>query len=173
MPNARFSTCQIHRVKYTQNEDFIWPVENPIITSAFGRRRAPETSQGKGSPNHSGWDIVGAPNIMASAPGTVIKAGWSDTNGWYVVIDHGNRRTTSYVHLKEKPKVAEGQDVKRGQIIGIMGNTGNSGGIHLHFTYRVKDTPTDPITILPYNSNTPVKYPVTYDSNKGTYVNKY
>ena len=163
----------LHRAIYTQNDDFIWPVENPILTSAFGPRKAPETSLGPGSTNHTGWDIIGDSNILASAAGTVIESGWHELRGWYVLIDHGRGRMTRYNHLREPPQVVKGQDVFQGQIIGIMGSTGSSTGIHLHLTYLINSIPTDPINILPYSSNTPVKYPVTYDSNKGTYINKY
>lgn len=80
--------------------------------------------------------------VLASAKGLVLSATRSDANGYYVVIDHdadGNVNTgfsTRYLHLKNQPYVSVGQKVEAGKILGIMGNTGQSQGTHLHFGIR-------------------------------------
>ena len=100
---------------------------------------------------HKGIDLVaastagqGADYIIAFADGTVTgyKNTFSGTTkdtgtngmGNYVIIDHGNGFKTRYMHmLKGSVKVETGDKVKKGQVIGYMGNTGNSSGRHLHF----------------------------------------
>ncbi|MDO8094802.1 MAG: peptidoglycan DD-metalloendopeptidase family protein, partial [Candidatus Brocadiales bacterium] len=78
-------------------------------------------------------------SILAAGDGQVIEADWSSGGfGYTVLIDHdepydGNGYTTRYGHLKETPPVSNGQKVKQGDIIGIMGSTGNSTGTHIHF----------------------------------------
>ena len=98
---------------------------------------------------HRAIDIASnaMPNIVAAAPGTVIFAGCSgycpapgSTYGgsgyaWSIQIDHGNGYTTWYAHLKNI-YVRSGQSVGRGEVIGQMGSTGRSTGIHLHFEVR-------------------------------------
>jgi murein DD-endopeptidase MepM/ murein hydrolase activator NlpD len=81
--------------------------------------------------------------IIAAAGGKVVEVGYSATgNGHYIRIDHdydGNVNTgitTHYLHLKERPLVGEGATVSQGQQIGIMGTTGYSSGIHLHFQFK-------------------------------------
>lgn len=101
---------------------------------------------------HKGLDLVasnvankGGDYIVAFADGTVTsyKNSFSGTTtdtkttasmGNYVIIDHGNGYKTRYMHmLKGSVKVKTGDKVKKGQVIGYMGNTGNSFGRHLHF----------------------------------------
>ncbi|MEV1144870.1 VCBS repeat domain-containing M23 family metallopeptidase [Micromonospora sp. NPDC049799] len=72
--------------------------------------------------------------IIASASGTVSFAGWGSSGGWWVMIDHGNGWQTQYLHMDEPgPVVRQGQQVGIGQLIGYVGNTGNSTGPHLHY----------------------------------------
>ncbi len=81
-------------------------------------------------------------DILAAGSGTVTFAGGTSINycntntgswGYTVVIDHGGGYTTRYAHLKEQPLVTVDQQVRQGQKIGIMGDTGSSCGTHLHF----------------------------------------
>lgn len=77
-------------------------------------------------------------NVLAAADGRVVYADWNRPGcadcgyGQEVRIDHGNGITTRYAHLS-KILVGDGQQVRRGQVIGISGNTGGSTGEHLHF----------------------------------------
>lgn len=89
---------------------------------------------------HNGIDF-GSPRgtpISAAADGTVIiarNAGWNGGYGNYVVISHPNGTQTLYAHLTNTI-VAPGQSVTAGQVVGYMGSTGKSTGVHLHFEVR-------------------------------------
>jgi murein DD-endopeptidase MepM/ murein hydrolase activator NlpD len=87
------------------------------------------------SRTHHGIDLVAAPGtpIVASGPGTVERADFSDSYGNVVIIDHGNL-STLYAHLEGFAKgITEGVRVRRGQVVGYLGSTGKSTGPHLHF----------------------------------------
>ncbi|MGJ7919944.1 peptidoglycan DD-metalloendopeptidase family protein [Neobacillus sp. LXY-4] len=106
-----------------QTDDWIWP-SNGVITDLYGTRRGV----------HKGIDIAaeaGTP-IFAVDDGVVSKSYFSETYGNVVFIKHQNSFETVYAHLKSR-NVAEGVQVKQGAIIGSMGNTGDSSGVHLHF----------------------------------------
>lgn len=90
---------------------------------------------------HKGVDFTGNLNvsggyddILAFVAGTVITAGFEKDCGYWVRIDHGNGVITRYMHMKKGSlKVKVGDKVKKGQVIGSMGATGNVTGRHLHF----------------------------------------
>lgn len=103
--------------------DFIWPVSGHRVTSGFGQRWGRL---------HKGIDLVGGSRIMASDEGVVKFAGEKSGYGNVVIIDHRNGYETLYGHLN-KIAVRTGEVVEQGQYIGIMGNTGHSLGIHLHY----------------------------------------
>ena len=117
----------------------VWPVHG-AITSGFGPRWGRM---------HEGLDIAGAGGtpIGAAAGGTVISAGWSGGYGNLVVVDHGNGLSTAYGHMSSIA-VASGQSVAQGTVLGGMGTTGSSTGVHLHFEVRVNGSPTDPLGYL-------------------------
>lgn len=112
-------------------------------------------------PDHNGIDISnidingvshngdGYHYIIASKDGTVIKSYLSTGEhaaGEYVIIDHGDGFVTKYMHMYEGSRmVSEGDIVKQGQIIGRMGNTGNSYGDHLHFQIELNGEVVDPL----------------------------
>ncbi|WP_147533826.1 M23 family metallopeptidase [Bacillus marasmi] len=106
-----------------QTVNWIWP-SSGVITDLFGTRRGV----------HKGIDIAsdfGSP-IYAVDEGIVSKSYYSKSYGNVVFIKHNNNFETVYAHLKSR-EVAEGKSVKQGEIIGRMGNTGDSSGVHLHF----------------------------------------
>lgn len=100
---------------------------------------------------HKGIDIANKAGgaILAADSGTVVVAGWPDNYGYgnRVVIDHGNGYTTLYGHLS-RIRVVVGQTVNRGDIIGDMGSTGRSTGVHLHFEVRTPSGFADPLAHL-------------------------
>lgn len=113
----------------------IWPTRG-TITSNFGRRWGRL---------HKGIDIAnrkGTP-IYAADSGVVTFSGRSGGYGNLVKISHGGGLLTYYGHLSSR-SVSVGQNVKRGQLIGYMGSTGNSTGSHLHFEVRVNGTAVNP-----------------------------
>jgi murein DD-endopeptidase MepM/ murein hydrolase activator NlpD len=125
----------------------IWPVEGES-TDSFGYRGNP--FGGGGSEFHPGQDIAaphGTP-VFAPADGTVLEAGWKNGYGQTVVLDHGNGLTTRYGHLS-KVEVGVGQELKRGEQLGLVGSTGRSTGPHLHYEVRLGDLPVSPRHYLP------------------------
>ncbi len=107
------------------------PISSNGISQYFGR-------------GHTGTDFmadVGTP-VYASASGKVVKVstGWSGGYGNQIVIDHGGGRATRYAHLS-KINVDIGQNVGKGEVIGLSGNTGRSTGPHLHFEVIINGTP--------------------------------
>jgi murein DD-endopeptidase MepM/ murein hydrolase activator NlpD len=98
---------------------------------------------------HAGIDIA-APtgtSIHAAGGGTVYFTGWMGGYGNTVLIDHGGGLTTLYAH-QSRIVANDGQRVERGQLIGYVGNTGNSTGPHLHFETRVNGSPQNPRNYL-------------------------
>ena len=123
----------------------IWPVADKgkgYISSNFGWRNDPTTSERE---FHEGLDIAVWYNtpVLATAYGTVSYSGWSGGYGWNIKIDHGFGYKTIYGHLN-RIKVKEGEQVKRGQVIALSGNSGRSTGPHLHYEVRVNNSPKNP-----------------------------
>ena len=120
-----------------------WPAPGVTrITSPFGYRIHPILKVKK---LHTGIDI-GAPSgtsIVAANSGKVIKAGWNNSYGYMVMIDHGGGIVTLYAH-NSKLLVKNGDVVARGQKVAISGSTGQSTGPHLHFEVRVNGEYKDP-----------------------------
>ncbi|WP_159888083.1 M23 family metallopeptidase [Paenibacillus puerhi] len=117
---------------------FAWPVLSANISSTFGTRWGAF---------HKGIDITGNKNIMAADNGKVIAAGSKSDYGNYIIIDHLNGYTTLYGHLS-KILTTKGAIVEKGEKIGIMGSTGDSTGVHLHFEIRSNDSPQNPLKFL-------------------------
>lgn len=119
-----------------------WPVEAGIVSSKYGPR------WGK---MHKGLDIaadVGEP-VIAIAGGDVIYAG-DGLHGYgnVVIIQHDRQMTSLYAHNSEI-KVHQGDHVKQGAVIALLGNTGHSTGPHVHFEIREGDNAVDPAVVLP------------------------
>lgn len=104
------------------------------LTSGFGMRSHPISG---GVRMHSGIDLAapaGSP-VYATASGTISFANWSGGYGLLVVIDNGGQVQTRFGHLS-RIFVAPGQTVAKGQIVGLVGSTGQSTGPHLHYEVR-------------------------------------
>ena len=119
----------------------VWPVRG-WVTSPFGKRTSPFT----GIPTfHEGLDIAaqtGTP-VVAPADGVVLKAGFSSGYGNMVEISHGYGIRTVFGH-NSRLNVKVGQQVKRGDIISYVGDTGSSTGPHLHYEVRLNGLPVNP-----------------------------
>ena len=125
----------------------IMPVKGGArIGSHFGPRIDPF---GGGRAIHEGLDFVAeaGSDILAAAPGVVVKAGYHQEFGNMIEINHGGELITRYAHMASL-KVAEGDVVRRGQTIGILGSTGRSTGPHLHFEVRIDNVPINPNKFL-------------------------
>ena len=117
----------------------IWPL-NGRITSMYGWRRGR---------HHDGIDIaapMGKP-IVAAANGTVIFSGWRSGYGRMVVVQHNRWLKTVYGHTSRN-YVSRGQNIKQGDVIALVGNTGRSTGPHLHFEVRTGQGAQDPMRYL-------------------------
>ena len=116
------------------------PVDSICITSRFGSRWGTI---------HYGIDLGASQgsDIYAADSGTVYYAGYCGGYGNLIKIDHGNGMQTYYAHCSEL-LVSEGQYVKNGEKIGLVGSTGNSTGPHLHFEVIINGVRVDPIDFL-------------------------
>ena len=119
------------------------------MTSPFGMR----TLNGK-KEFHYGIDLVSYLDgcttidyIIAYADGTVIANRYDDERGYYITIDHGSFRTW-YQHMRYASILQVGQPVKKGWVVGLMGNTGKSTGAHLHFGVEKDGSWVDPMPYL-------------------------
>ncbi len=124
----------------------IMPVKSGWLTSGFGYREDPFTGKIK---LHEGVDFSGSfgEPVFATADGVVTYGGWKSGYGLMVVIDHGNGYKTLYAH-NSRLLVKVGDRVKRGDIIALMGNSGKTTGVHLHYEVRLFDKPLNPINYI-------------------------
>ncbi len=119
----------------------IWPVKG-WVTSGFGPRVSPFTEKPAW---HDGLDIGAAANapVQAPAQGRVTSVGFDPKLGNVVKLDHGFGIETLYGHLA-KTLVKEGQRVKRGDVVGLVGSSGLATGPHLHYMVKVNGQTFDP-----------------------------
>lgn len=97
---------------------------------------------------HNGIDYrapTGTP-VYAAGDGTVIRAGYNKFNGNHVFIKHSNDIVTKYLHFSKR-MVNNGQRVKQGQVIGLVGTTGMSTASHLHYEFLVNGVHRNPRTV--------------------------
>ena len=128
------------------------PLDGARLTSDFGMRTHPVLG---GRRKHKGIDLAaptGTP-IYATADGIVERAEWFSSYGLFVGIQHGADLETRYAHMS-RLAVAEGQWVKKGDIIGYVGSTGRSTGPHLHYEVRIEGVAVNPI---PYMVESPAQ----------------
>ena len=116
--------------------NFIWPLSG-VLTQFFHRY-------------HPGLDIANnVGDILSSDKGVVIRSGWWEGGyGNAVQVDHGNGYVSTYAHLSSI-SVSVGDEVDRGQKLGVVGSTGRSTGPHLHFTIQFEGKYLDPLSLLP------------------------
>jgi murein DD-endopeptidase MepM/ murein hydrolase activator NlpD len=136
----------------------LWPIPNATITQGFGPTAFTFEAAYAGFAHfHTGLDLavpLGTP-VFAAADGLVVEAqamtdGSGNLVGYgnYIIIQHATGLETLYGHLLTI-LVKPGQVVQRGQLIGLVGSTGNSTGPHTHFEVRIDNTPVDPTQLLP------------------------
>jgi murein DD-endopeptidase MepM/ murein hydrolase activator NlpD len=113
-----------------------------VLTSKFGKRIDPINGK---SAYHRGVDIRGrmGSDVKATGAGTVKTLIYDNGIGRYIVLDHGNGFRTKYAHLK-KSLVQKGDIVQRGQVIGLVGNSGRSTGPHVHYEISYDDKIVNP-----------------------------
>lgn len=132
---------------------FLWPVPDyHSVSSGFGNR----TPSGVVTASHYGIDIPTGrkpmQRIVASKSGTVILSRWSNSYGYYIIIDHGrdaagNSYQTLYAH-NSALYVSVGDYVTQGQVIAGSGETGAAQGIHCHFEVRINGVRVNPLNYV-------------------------
>ena len=118
---------------------FAWPVDGGWVSDVFISDR-----------NHKGFDIAAdmGTDIYAAGDGVVVSAGWNPGGyGYFVMIDHLDGYQTVYAHMSQVYAVVDTQ-VKRGQLIGAVGSTGDSTGPHCHFEVRYMGVCYDPAQFM-------------------------
>lgn len=143
------SYCELWKLAQNKKEIYshipaISPVKNPQVISGFGPRYHPIY---KILRPHTGIDIIGKKGtpIYATADGTICNPNVGTSGyGILVAINHGNGYQTIYAHLSKK-NVHIGQKVKRGEVIGYMGNSGLSSGVHVHYEVIKNGVKVNPI----------------------------
>jgi murein DD-endopeptidase MepM/ murein hydrolase activator NlpD len=128
--------------EFNQPAPDVWllPLKTYEVTSTFGMRWGVM---------HAGVDLgarEGTP-MYAVAAGVVALCKWNGGYGYNVEVNHGGGITTVYGHASAL-KCREGQKVQAGDLIALVGNTGNSYGAHLHFEVRQGGTPVEPIAFM-------------------------
>lgn len=130
-------------------------ISDYTMSSGYGYRRDPIYGATK---FHEGLDFAASTgtNVFATADGKVSMAQRAAGYGNCIDIDHGYNYLSRYAHLSEI-LVKEGEEVKRGQLIGKVGSTGKSTGSHLHYEVRFKDEPQNPVNYY-FMDLTPEEY---------------
>lgn len=120
-----------------------FPLENKNITSEFGKRTNPVSGKAE---IHSGIDIAAAEgsNVFPAWPGKIIKTGYDEIYGNYVLIEHADGFFSKYCHLSGI-LMKENDFVNIATAIGKAGNTGWSTGSHLHFEVEIDGIKIDPL----------------------------
>jgi len=123
----------------------MWPTASHVISSSFGYRKDPFTGV---AAYHAGLDISGNTGdpIYAAGAGKVVEAEQRGARGLFIKIEHPEGLQTTYMHLSNI-KVAVGDSISKGDLIGKMGSTGRSTGAHLHFQVEKMNEVVNP---LPY-----------------------
>lgn len=153
------TTMVKNKEKFLASIPAIQPISNKNLTriaSGFGYRIDPIYKDRRA---HMGMDFTaphGTP-IYATADGVVTDAGFNTGgHGNRVIINHGNSYQTLYGHMY-RIKARVGQRVKRGEVIGYVGNTGKSSGPHCHYEVHRYGNPVNPIYYF-YNDLTPAQF---------------
>lgn len=127
-------------------ETVLLPVSGGVLTSSFGWREDPFTSE---TAFHNGVDLAvdSGSRVNAAMSGTVLIIGQDDVSGKFIVIEHDNGFLTYYGHLK-RITVREAEEVNAGEKIALSGNTGLTTGPHLHFSILKNETYLNPLLYI-------------------------
>jgi murein DD-endopeptidase MepM/ murein hydrolase activator NlpD len=141
---SRLSSSYTQRLQ-TNTIPSLWPVQGHLI-GGFGERQDPFSGEGA---YHTGVDISAAQGTPAhaTADGRVQFAGFYYGYGRLVILNHGNKYETYYAHLSHL-SVVEGQEIRRGEQVGLVGSSGRSTGPHLHYEVRLGSAPLNPYRFL-------------------------
>jgi len=147
LKSARFSQIfrRYPKMWLTNSTPSLWPADGSLV-GHFGGRLDPLSGEGT---FHAGVDIS-APygsRVRAAGDGIVVHAEWAGAYGRMVVIEHGSGVYTRYAHLA-RIDVIDGQEVRRGTPVGLLGGSGRVTGPHLHYEVRMGSNPVNPYKFL-------------------------
>lgn len=139
--------------RFVDPKRFAWPIDPVVITSPFGHRVHPINGSYR---FHSGLDLLADPAqpVRAAFDGLVVFSAWNGSHGKQIELQHDPRLSTRYSHLQTL-LVGEGKRVRKGEVIGLAGSTGQSTGVHLHFELLRSGEPEDPEEALAKNGTSP------------------
>ena len=140
---------------------FVWPTESKIISNEFGERIHPITGEKK-SVNYIGIAGNEGDSVYAVADGDIIDVDFNNTLGNYIVLATVTGEEVTYGHL-DGSKVPVGVQVKAGDIIGLMGKTGNATGSFLSISVKVNGEAVDP---MPYFETDFGEETITYNGKE-------
>ena len=126
--------------------EYIWPISGKI-TALYGE----QSSLFSGPDNsHTGIDIAAetGTNINAVADGVIVFSGYSEGYGNYIIIKHNEKLSTLYAHCSQL-LYKKGTEVKKGEVVALVGNSGKATGSHLHLELLVNGKSVDPLWMLP------------------------
>jgi murein DD-endopeptidase MepM/ murein hydrolase activator NlpD len=143
--SARIVT-QTTRARRVDPARFRWPVDPVVVSSPYGLRHHPIADEPR---FHAGIDLEAprAHPVLAAEDATVVFAAWNGAHGKQVELQHDPNWATRYSHL-DALLVKSGARVKKGQVIGLVGQTGLATGPHLHFELRRDGDALDPEVFL-------------------------
>jgi murein DD-endopeptidase MepM/ murein hydrolase activator NlpD len=140
---ARLAAGRAPRFVPTETDGFLWPLPGEPVGQGVGPRIHPVYGYRS---CHTGVDM-GAPTgtpILATAAGIVLVNATGGPYGNHTLMSHGNGMFSMYAH-QSRFGAAEGQELKKGEVVGYVGSTGYSTGPHLHFEIHVGGVPYDPM----------------------------
>lgn len=140
------------------------------ISSHFNLRRLHPVTK-KIRPHH-GTDFATptGTKVYAIGDGVVVRAGYHPAAGKYVVMKHGRKYTTRFLHLS-KIYVRKGQHIKMGQLIAKTGNTGRSTGPHLHYEFHIHGRPVNAMKVnLPLSKEVPKKQKIVFNKRRDLFL---
>ena len=144
--SRQIESIEIKLVAKNSSSGWQWPMSSYRVTQSFNSYSS--TMAKKGRPYHCGIDMVSSnTRVVAAADGVVEYAGYTSGNGNHIVLSHtlnGKKVYSLYSHLSSMA-VSKGQSISKGAYLGVMGNTGNSTGAHLHFAIFSGSMSTDPV----------------------------
>jgi murein DD-endopeptidase MepM/ murein hydrolase activator NlpD len=143
---SRRLTALTARARVVDPRRFAWPVDPVVVSSPYGSRVHPIAGETR---FHAGVDLEAPLShpVRAVEAGSVSFAGWNGAHGKQVELQHDAHWATRYSHL-DALLVQPGTVVKRGQVIGLAGETGLATGPHLHFELRQDGDALDPEVFL-------------------------
>ncbi|WP_022942425.1 peptidoglycan DD-metalloendopeptidase family protein [Psychromonas hadalis] len=147
------------------------PVDGrPRISSGFNPRRLHPVTKRVRPHNGTDFAVGTGTKVYTIGDGIVQRAGYHPAAGNYIVIKHGRKYTTRYLHLS-KIYVRKGQRIKMGRLIAKSGNTGRSTGPHLHYEFHIYNKPVNAMRVnLPLSKEISKKHKKAFNKRRDSFL---